>query len=117
MRLLAAGGLICLVILFGTAGYMIIERWGFWDSFYITVITLTTVGYREVYEMSQLAGHNLDQCGIGRELGIIIVAIKQANGEMKFNPNFLTVIEPGDTLIAVGEASKLKMLENMAKLT
>lgn len=70
-----------------------------------------------VQRSSKLAGNNLDQCGIGRELGIIIVAIKQENGEMKFNPNFRTVIEPGDTLIAVGEASKLKILENMAKLT
>jgi voltage-gated potassium channel len=70
-----------------------------------------------VQENSRLAGNNLDQCGIGRELGIIIVAIKQANGEMKFNPNFRTVIEPGDTLIAVGESSKLKILEGMAKLT
>jgi len=70
-----------------------------------------------VQENSQLAGHNLDQCGIGRELGIIIVAIKQSNGEMKFNPTFRTVIEPGDILIAVGETSKLKILEGMAKLT
>lgn len=70
-----------------------------------------------VQRSSKLAGNNLDQCGIGRELGIIIVAIKQENGEMKFNPNFRTVIEPGDTLIAVGDASKLKILENMAKLT
>jgi len=70
-----------------------------------------------VQENSQLAGHNLDQCGIGRELGIIIVAIKQSNGEMKFNPTFRTVIDPGDTLIAVGETSKLKILEGMAKLT
>ncbi|MBS1232891.1 MAG: TrkA family potassium uptake protein [Nitrospirae bacterium] len=70
-----------------------------------------------VQENSGLAGHNLDQCGIGRELGIIIVAIKQSNGEMKFNPTFRTVINPGDTLIAVGETSKLKILEGMAKLT
>jgi voltage-gated potassium channel len=66
---------------------------------------------------SKLAGNNLDQCGIGRDLGIIIVAIKQANGEMKFNPNFRTVIAPGDTLIAVGERSKLNVLEGLAKLT
>lgn len=56
----------------------------------------------------------LDQCGIGRELGIIIVAIKQQSGEMKFNPTFRTTIEAGDTLIAVGETSKLKILEGMA---
>lgn len=32
----------------GTAGYMIIERWSFIDSLFMTVTTITTVGYREV---------------------------------------------------------------------
>jgi K+/H+ antiporter YhaU regulatory subunit KhtT len=42
------------------------------------------------------------------------VAIKQSGGEMKFNPTFRTVMKAGDTLIAVGESSKLKKLEGMA---
>jgi len=67
-----------------------------------------------IQEGSHLAGLSLDQCGIGRDLGIIVVAIKQKSGEMKFNPTFRTTIEAGDTLIAVGETSKLKMLEDMA---
>ena len=66
-----------------------------------------------IQQGSGLAGNTLDQCGIGRELGIIIVAIKQQNGEMKFNPTFRTTIEAGDTLIAVGETSKLRVLEGM----
>jgi voltage-gated potassium channel len=68
-----------------------------------------------IQQGSGLAGQSLDQCGIGRELGIIIVAIKQVNGEMKFNPTFRTVIEAGDTLIAVGETTKLLILERMAE--
>ncbi len=32
----------------GTAGFMIIERWSFIDSLFMTVTTITTVGYREV---------------------------------------------------------------------
>lgn len=51
-RLFAAAGMIWLVIFFGTAGYVFIEGWDFWDSFYMTVITLTTVGYREIHELS-----------------------------------------------------------------
>ena len=67
-----------------------------------------------IKESSELVGKSLDECGIGRELGIIIVAIKKPNGEMKFNPTFKSAIKTGDTLIALGESSKLKNLEVMA---
>jgi voltage-gated potassium channel len=40
------------VILLGTAGYMAIEGWNAWDAFYMAAITVTTVGYREVHELS-----------------------------------------------------------------
>jgi len=40
------------VTLAGTLGYMIIEGWDAWDAFYMSVITVTTVGYREVHDLS-----------------------------------------------------------------
>lgn len=67
-----------------------------------------------VQDGSKLAGLTLDECGIGRDLGIIIVAIKKTTGDMRFNPTFRTTINAGDTLIALGEISKLKILEDMA---
>jgi voltage-gated potassium channel len=67
-----------------------------------------------IQEGSHLENQTLDECGIGRDLGVIIVAIKQKSGEMKFNPTFKTAIQSGDTLIAVGETSKLAILEKMA---
>lgn len=33
---------------FGCAGYMVIEGWNFMDALYMTIITLTTVGYGEI---------------------------------------------------------------------
>jgi len=36
----------------GTAGYVLIEGWSAWDAFYMTVITVTTVGYGEVHPLS-----------------------------------------------------------------
>lgn len=40
------------VIAFGTSGYMLIEKWDFSDAVYMTIITLTTVGYGEVRPLS-----------------------------------------------------------------
>lgn len=42
------------MIVGGTLGYMLIEGWSAWDSLYMTVISVTTAGYREVHEMSAL---------------------------------------------------------------
>ncbi len=37
---------------FGVIGYMIIEGWNFRDSLFMTVITITTVGYGEVHDLT-----------------------------------------------------------------
>jgi voltage-gated potassium channel len=67
-----------------------------------------------IAEGSKLVGLTLDECGIGRDLGIIIVAIRKSSGEMKFNPTSRNIIEAGDTLIALGEIPKLSILEEMS---
>jgi voltage-gated potassium channel len=41
------------VIAGSTVGYVVIEGWTWWDAFYMTVITVTTVGYKEVHDLSR----------------------------------------------------------------
>ncbi len=43
---------LALLVSFGIAGYMGIEGWRFVDALYMTIITLSTVGFREVHELS-----------------------------------------------------------------
>ena len=44
---------LALVFVFGLVGYMRVEDWSFFDSLYQVVITLSTVGFQEVYPLSR----------------------------------------------------------------
>ncbi len=69
----------------------------------------------KVKESSPITNKALDECGIRKELGIIIVAIKRESGEMEFNPTSTSVIKKGDTLVAMGETKQLKALEELVR--
>jgi len=62
---------------------------------------------------SSLVGKDLLQSGIRKDLGLIIVGIKQG-GQIIFNPEASTVIEAGHILIALGEYPEIKKLETIA---
>jgi voltage-gated potassium channel len=65
------------IIASGTAGYVIIEGWGLWDALYMTVITVTTVGYKEVHDLSrggQIFTVLLALSGVGTVLYIFTLA-------------------------------------------
>jgi voltage-gated potassium channel len=44
--------LLGVVIVYGIAGYSAIEGWNLLDSFYMTIITISTVGYSELHPLS-----------------------------------------------------------------
>ncbi len=46
--------LLVAVILFGIMGYMLIEGWNLFDAVYMTIISITTTGYKEVHPLSDL---------------------------------------------------------------
>lgn len=67
-----------------------------------------------ISEGAGLGGSTIAQSGIGRELEVIIVAIKDREGMLRMNPRHDSLISPGETLIVIGEEEKLRKLEAMA---
>ena len=55
------------VVALGVAGYMLLEGWSFFDSLYMTVTTMTTVGFREV--------RPLDASGRAFTLALIVLGV------------------------------------------
>jgi len=53
------------IIVFGTCGYSLVERMPLFEAFYMTIITISTVGYAEIVPLSQT----------GRILTIIIIIL------------------------------------------
>jgi voltage-gated potassium channel len=43
--------LLLVVTVYGTGGYMLVEHWNLLDSFFMTLITISTVGYEEVHPL------------------------------------------------------------------
>lgn len=62
------------VISFGTAGYFFVEEWNLFDSLYMTIITLTTVGYGEIHPLS-MAGRSFTIILIMFGVGAMLYAL------------------------------------------
>jgi voltage-gated potassium channel len=56
---------------------------------------------------------SLGQLQIRRELGVIVLAIRKADGRMVFNPPAEAAIEGGDYLVVMGESANLQKLESL----
>ncbi len=64
-RILIVLGLNTLVVVIGVVGYQVIEGWSFSDALYMTIITIGSVGYGEVNELT----------ASGRSFTIFLIAI------------------------------------------
>jgi voltage-gated potassium channel len=51
-RIIIAVILLCVVVIIGTVGYIVIQKWNLLDSLYMTIITIGTVGFHEVRDLS-----------------------------------------------------------------
>jgi voltage-gated potassium channel len=77
------------VVVCGVAGYMLLEGWSFDDSLYMTVITMTTVGFHEVRPLDtggRMFTLTLIVLGVGIALvGVSLAAAVIAEGELGGN--------------------------------
>jgi voltage-gated potassium channel len=62
---------------------------------------------------SAFAEHSLAEMQMRRELGVIVLAIRKASGEMLFNPPADARISGGDHLIVMGRPDGLRKLEQL----
>ena len=66
---------------------------------------------------SPLAGTTVGSSGIHHKFGIMILAIRHANGNTRFNPEAPEPIQGNDHLIAMGATPQLTKLESLAAAT
>lgn len=64
---------------------------------------------------SALAGAQIKDPRIRRDLGIIVVAVKRGSDPMAFNPAPDVTVAAGDTLIVLGHREQLDRLERLAR--
>jgi voltage-gated potassium channel len=62
---------------------------------------------------SELVSRSLKQLQVRSELGVIVLAIRKADGQMQFNPPAEAVVEADDFLIVMGEHDNLRRLERL----
>jgi voltage-gated potassium channel len=61
----------------------------------------------------EMVGKSLKQIQLRRDLGVIVLAIRKADGKMEFNPPAEAELAAGDYLIAMGEHEDLRKLETL----
>ncbi len=86
-KLLITGLIVGFIFISGVSGYVFIEKWSFLDAIYMTVITLTTVGFGEVNKLSthgRIFTMGLLVCGMGVLFyGLSMVTAFIIEGEFK----------------------------------
>lgn len=101
-RLIWSIGVLVAIVAMGVIGYMVIEGWSFLDAIYMTITTITTVGFREVHPLSDA----------GRIFSIILI-IFGVGGALYVLTNIMGYILEGQFGITMG---RRRMKNRIAKL-
>ncbi len=101
-RLLLGFSLLFALGVAGTLGYALIEDAGWWDAIYMTVITLTTVGYGEVFPLSR-GGEMFTAALLVTGLGLFLFLVTDIAR---------TIVE-GELRQVLGRARRSRMIDRM----
>ena len=66
-----------------------------------------------VADSSEMVSRSIRDMQIGRDVGVIVMAIRRADGQMLFNPPADTAVRGGDYLIVMGRQENLRALESL----
>ena len=137
-RFLGAIAYLVALTVVGAVGYMVIEGWPWRDAVYMTVITLTAVGFREVNPLSEL-GRDFTMflvaagiTGLGVWFALITSFILEFDlsdvrkGRWRarmidearnyvFNPAADTRLDIGDEMIVLGQPDQVAKLRGFAQ--
>jgi voltage-gated potassium channel len=94
---------VVLVLIIGTTGYILLEGWSLLDSFYMTVMTVTTIGFREVHALS-VAGQLFTTVMAFLGIGVILLAATEIG----------RVVLAGDIGRLIGLRRDLSMIKSLS---
>ncbi|MCU0821172.1 MAG: potassium channel protein [Spirochaetes bacterium] len=97
-----AGSLLLVIITFGTLSYHYIESMTFFESFYMTIITISTVGFSEIKPLSQ----------IGRIITIMIIATGISTGAYTIG-SFISMLVEGEIAKSFGRRKLDKYISKL----
>ena len=97
-----AGSLLISIITFGTLSYHYIEGMTFFESFYMTIITISTVGFMEVKPLSQA----------GRIITIMILATGVSTGAYTIG-SFISLLVEGELAKTFGRRKLDKYISKL----
>jgi voltage-gated potassium channel len=66
-----------------------------------------------VSETSEMVNKSIGEMQIGRSMGVIVLAIRERDGQMMFNPTADATVHGGDFLIVMGRQENLRTLETL----
>jgi voltage-gated potassium channel len=72
-----------------------------------------TIEQVRVAESSEMVSKTIREMQIGRDVGVIVMAVRKGDGKMIFSPSADTAVEGGDFLIVMGRQENLRALEGL----